>query len=391
MVQFLPAADQRPTKRQMWGEAFSTGLGSLANAYNESREEKKRLSQAQDEYNRANQFAKQIYGEDFELPMNPDLQKLILGEGLRSQREMSIEKLKDQRPKTAPGGLTGQSVPPEVSQAANQILGKMPQAGADELKMAMDEAGIPPIYSNPYVENRRRQEERSAASKDKQIEHGQKRAEKIIDKADSLGQELPLLESSIHAMEDAVLNEDLSFWSPDNLAEVTGVELFRTAKGAQFKTAAKNYFLNDLKSSGGRPNQFIEKQLVDALTKIGRSQEANQTVLESFKLSNDLKRQWHDTVRDLEKHYDETLGYLPGNLSRIAEETMKPYVEDRQKQYESRLKELAAQEKMKSKKGKSKESEKSKSMIIRVQGPDGQIYETESDNAELLPEGYKIL
>jgi len=146
-----------------------------------------------------------------------------------------------------------------------------------------------------------------------------------------LGKELPLLESSVMAMEDAIKNGDQSFWSLDNLAEVTGAELFRSAKGGQFKTAAKTYFLNDLKSSGVRPNQFLEKMLADALPKIGRSEEANQTVLESFKFSNDLKKKRHETIRDLEKYYEESMGFLPGRFNAIVEENMKPYIEDRQK------------------------------------------------------------
>jgi hypothetical protein len=82
------------------------------------------------------------------------------------------------------------------------------------------------------------------------------------------------------------------------------------------------------------------------------------------------------------------LGYLPGSLSRVAEETVKPYIQERQKQYESRLKELAIQSKTKSKKTSSKKE--SKPMIVDVIGPDGSVYEINSDEVELLPEGYKL-
>lgn len=216
---------------------------------------------------------------------------------------------------------------------------------------------------------------------------GNKRAEKIIEKVDALGQELPLLESSIHAMEDAVVNGDQSFWSLDNLAEATGLELFRTAKGGQFKSAAKTYFINDVKSMGARPNQFLEKMLADALTKVGRSQEANQTVIESFKFSNDLKKKYHDTARDLEKFYEETNdGYLPGSYARKIEEQMKPYVEMRQKAYEKKLKDLHIQEMKGSKKGNGKERLSGK--MLDVMGPDGKLYEIDQSEVGSLPEGY---
>lgn len=286
------------------------------------------------------------------------------------------------------GGLTGQAVPQEVSLAANKILQNFPDVNADQLKMMMDEVGIPPTYSNGYVENRRRQDERMATSKDKRLEAGQKRAEKVLVKADAIGEELPILESSVMAMEDAITNGDQSFWSSDNLAEMTGIELFRTAKGGQFKTAAKTYFINDLKTSGARPNQFLEKQFVDALAKVGRSQEANQTVLESFKFTNDLKRKRLETIRELEKYYDESLGYLPSGFSRIVEETMEPYIKDRQKEYESRLKDIHVQEKKKSMKNEKKPKLSGK--MIDVIGPDGQTYEVDQSEVEMLPEGYRL-
>lgn len=62
-------------------------------------------------------------------------------------------------PKSPPGGLTGQAVPTEFGQSINQIISENPNANADELGVAFDAAGIPPIYSNRYVENRRRQDE----------------------------------------------------------------------------------------------------------------------------------------------------------------------------------------------------------------------------------------
>jgi hypothetical protein len=287
------------------------------------------------------------------------------------------------KPATAPkGSTTSQPVPPEVSQQANQVLREFPEANADELKSLMDESGIPPIYSNAYVENRRRQDERKAATKDKRIEAGEKRAAKVLDKADELGKELPVLEASVNAMEDAVKNEDLSFFSPDNIAEVTGIELFRSAKGAQFKTAAKTYFLNDLRSSGARPNQFIEKQLVDALTKVGRSQEANETVIESFKFSNDLKKAWHQSVREMEKQYEDSLGYVPGNLSRIVEETMKPYIEERQAQYESKLKEIAEREENPNKSKLKSSLGRKTSNPIQMRTPDGSMITVPLEDVE---------
>jgi hypothetical protein len=292
------------------------------------------------------------------------------------------------------GGLTGQPIPPEVSQKINEIMQSSSGANADELKLQLDQAGVPPAFSNGYIENRRRQDERAAASKDRRLEHGQARAEKVVDQALEVSKELPLLESSIIAMEDAVINGDQSFFSPDNLAEITGIELFRTAKGAQFKTAMKNYFIQDLKTSGARPNQFLEKQLVDALSKIGRSEEANRAVIESFKFANDLKRKRIEMVRGLEKFYSDSTGYLPGNLGSIIEDTMDPYIKERQKEYESQLRFLAEKEKSKKKNPRQRvESDEGFGLsgkFVDVIGPDGKEYEVDQSEVEMLPKGYLL-
>lgn len=399
MVQII----QGPQRKQSFGQRVSQGVGSglqmgqqLYDKHLANERLKKENAAAQtlagvdisgisDPKMRQQALALALQGKGDELKSSRDFQNQMT---LQQDKYRLANELSQTKSKNPMGGLSGQPIPQEVSQSMNQIIQRFPNANADQLKMMMDESGIPPAYSNSYVENRRRQDERMQTSKDKKLESGQKRAEKVLDKVDAIGQELPLLESSVMAMEDAVVNGDQSFWSLDNLAEVTGLELFRTAKGGQFKTAAKTYFLNDLKASGARPNQFIEKQLVDALAKVGRSQEANQTVLESFKFSNDLKKKWHETARDLEKYYEDTIGYLPGSYSRLIEDQMKPYVEERQKQYERSLKDLAVQEKKKSK-NKSSESSLSGTMIDVI-GPDGQEYEIDESEVEQLPQGYRL-
>ncbi len=369
MVQVLRAPQRGPS----FGQRISQGVGKGLEIGSQLMSQ----NQQQQQMNQSNEAIAKQHGVDLSGIHNPEERRIILQQALSGQN------------KAPAGGLSGQAVPQEVSQAMNKVVQQFPEANADQLKMMMDEIGVPPTYSNSYVENRRRQDERKQVSQEKRLESGHKRAEKILDKADALGLELPMLESSVMAMEDAVVNGDQSFWSLDNLAEQTGMELFRTAKGGQFKTAAKTYFINDLKASGARPNQFLEKMLADALAKVGRSEEANQTVLESFKFSNDLKKMWHSTARDLEKNYEESLGYLPGNFSRKIEDVMEPFIKERQDQYEKRLKELAVQEKKKSmKKGK---EQKLSGKMIDVLGPDGQSYEVDQSEVEMLPEGYRVI
>ena len=61
--------------------------------------------------------------------------------------------------KPPPGGISAQPVPPEVSKTIGNILKANSESTADDLALALDEAGIPRTFSNSYIENRRRKEE----------------------------------------------------------------------------------------------------------------------------------------------------------------------------------------------------------------------------------------
>ena len=68
------------------------------------------------------------------------------------------------KPAAPLGGLSGQPVPPEVSNAIKRVIDENPNANADELASKMDQAGIARAYSNSFVENRRRQNESTEAT-----------------------------------------------------------------------------------------------------------------------------------------------------------------------------------------------------------------------------------
>ena len=83
-----------------------------------------------------------------------------------NERENLISKRpkKEERPTKTPFGE--KEVPHEISRKIKKIIIDTPNANADELKLEMDEQGIPPSNSNPYIENRRRTEEQVAKSQE---------------------------------------------------------------------------------------------------------------------------------------------------------------------------------------------------------------------------------
>lgn len=159
----------------------------------------------------------------------------------------------------------------------------------------------------------------------------------VLKKNEEEAQNLVAARSALNLMRDSILNKDLSFFSPDNIAEITGIEGFRSTEGALFKTAGKEFFLGSLNRSGARPNQFIEKQIIEMLPKMGRSTAANLSVARAFENEIDLKEEKVRLTRELSEELEAKLGYVPRNIGQIRDERLKEYAESKQKELNNDL------------------------------------------------------
>ncbi len=168
------------------------------------------------------------------------------------------------------------------------------------------------------------------------------RAKPILSRADERAEGITQKESSLSLMEDAVREGDLGFFSPDNVAEITGIEGLRTPKGAQFISAGKEYFLGSLKRAGSRPNQWIEQQIQKMLPRIGRSEEANRTVIEALKSELAIEKEQLDIIDRLAQEDEETVGYVRGNIGQRTRKELKKFADQEQKDLESRLRAIEA-------------------------------------------------
>lgn len=168
-----------------------------------------------------------------------------------------------------------------------------------------------------------------------------KRSEKFLDKIEDSRKSVQRAKSSLISAETALAERDLGFFSRDNLANLTGVEALRSKEGAVFNAAAKNFFLADLESAVGRPNQFLEKILTKAIFDVGKSNEANDALLKFYKNQVDIDEQKIEITDQLEDFYTEKLGYVPGNIGRLVDAQLKPYAQAKEKELESQFKTFA--------------------------------------------------
>lgn len=151
---------------------------------------------------------------------------------------------------------------------------------------------------------------------------------------------LPQKESALKSMMDAIESRNLGFFTRDNLAELTGIEGLRSPEGAVFKTAGKEFFLGSLKRAGARPNQWIEQQISDMLTKVGRSTEANLSVSEALKTELDVEKKQIELTNQIADQMEKERGYVGRELSSEVMKRLTPYAMERQKELKANLEEI---------------------------------------------------
>lgn len=183
------------------------------------------------------------------------------------------------------GGLTGQAVPPEVSQKIDTILQSMPNATADELEIALDKGGIPPVYKKGYIENRRRDQERETEHDIKFHQESSEFDKSIRTHANTARRQLPLIENGIKSVSEGKIK-------PSSLANVfgffgetgkkignallSGDESALLASIPEFLEGRKELF-------GVRLSDADLKILQDKLPDIGKNAEANLSILNLMK------------------------------------------------------------------------------------------------------------
>jgi len=189
------------------------------------------------------------------------------------------------------------------------------------------------------AELKRRADERDLEQKktDSTRKHHTEISQEILKENEKDSRNIVEAESALGLMENAITGKDLSFWSPDNLAELTGIEAFRSPEGALFKTAGKEFFLGTLNRAGARPNQFIEQQIVEMLPKMGRSTAANLSVARAFRNEIDLRKEKVRLTRELADELEAKLGYVPRNIGQLRDQKLKEYAERKQKELNNDL------------------------------------------------------
>ena len=201
----------------------------------------------------------------------------------------------------AAGGVTAQPVPPDVSQKITEILDQSQGMSSDDVKNIMDNAGIPPIYSNQYVENRRRSEE-IGTKQDIQLHQESSDFEKEVNKnANTARHQLPLIQNGIKAVSEGKIKPS-SMANIFNLFGETGKKISNailSGDQAALLSSVPEFLEGRKELFGVRLSDADLRLLQDKLPDIGKSKEANLAILNLMKKSAQRSLKFQKVAQDV--------------------------------------------------------------------------------------------
>lgn len=157
---------------------------------------------------------------------------------------------------------------------------------------------------------------------------------------------LPRKEMALDFARNAIETGDLSYFSPDKLADATGIDLFRTAKGSQLTTAAKENLLGNMgRVSARAANMWFEQRLNSMFPKIGQSREANLTAQEMLESEAAMDRAYLSEFDRLAAQDEEMFGFTKKDIQKRAQEAVKPIQKQIFQRATYRMREIEEQEK----------------------------------------------
>lgn len=231
------------------------------------------------------------------------------------------------------GQLPGQAQPQQQSSMPSQVL------PSDEELIDYTASKNPQIaaHSKALLEqNRFEKKQAGALGKESRAEE-RELSKDFLKQNEAERLNIDELQSNLNMMKENA--RDVG--NQDYIAELTGFEPLRTAKGAAFKTAGKDFYINSLKGADSRPNQWIEKQIQTAMQQVGKTPEANLAIGEIQQLKLDLIKKKIEISDRLSQQYRDKLGYVPARISREVFSEMKDYVKTREDQMSYNLRKNA--------------------------------------------------
>ena len=330
--------------RRTFGAEFGRALGAGASEGLEEGLKRTKLKQTE---KKENERIKEEFGVDL-TGMSPETKKAYIAEALKGAGAKGLAKFKEEqkrgtfRQKLKDLGIDFEALGKNLAKGepeAQKNESGMNLENLDEkeiLGLELAEKGL-----GTTVQKLRSAKDKKLAAEESEKrrkfeserDYHAKRADKIIENAEKVLEKAPIRKGLINQQRRDIASGETSGILP-YLVEKTGLESYRTPEASRFKTASKQRFIENLSSLGGgaRPNQFIEQQLVGAQASLGRSEEANQTILDMEEFIDDMEAQRakYELEFAKEDRENEKIGFPKNDIGERAQEKMADYAEKRQ-------------------------------------------------------------
>jgi len=293
-----------------------------------------KLQTAQQEYTEK-ETAKQ---EALQKKKSKALNKYLKNEPLTDEEEtmftpnewVDMYKARNPKPEAPTGGLSGVPLTAEESKLIKKTIQDNPNATASELELALGETGIVPGRYSNIIESKRREEENKHKYYIDDRDYHTKVSRPIIEEAQQT-----LKNSSIEKGIEEQLRRDISSGNTSGLfpfmVDKLGMEAWRNPESARLTNEVKNLFIGALKEiPGAKPNQFIERFLSTAQPMIGRSPEANLSVLDVADFVRDVRVEHAKFVLEMAREDRKKFDYAKEDISERAWNKMGDFVNRRQ-------------------------------------------------------------
>lgn len=107
-------------------------------------------------------------------------------------------------------------------------------------------------------------------------------------------------------------------------------EPFKNLSGVQLDSAMKNFLIEDVAKITGQKNQWIEQRINSAIAGIGKTNEANETLLTISKNQLDIDEKLLDIKDELIQKYESQGIAPPSNIEKLASDILKPYAQEQE-------------------------------------------------------------
>lgn len=356
MVQIIEG-NRKLTSSEKFGEAFSGGVNALSKFMDLKRQKENEAKR--------NETLQKLTGMDLSA-LPPEMQAAAFQEVMKTQGK---EKLLGQKQEMfqnlfsggnqgAPQNMGGQ-LRGDQSEQQMQEMG-MPQQGQQQGFNPInipDEAIAQATMMDPNL-GRSLQHAKDVALREKREGEKAQRKEfegerkyhtefsKEIEKeADVLRSVIPKKEYALNFARNSIETGDLGYFSPDKLADATGIDLFRTAKGAQLLTAGKENLLSNMSRVGSKAqNMWFEQRLNSMFPRIGQSEEANLTTLEMLEGELEMDKAYLGALDRLSNEDQEKYGFVRKDIKKRAQDSVKGEEKEILKRTSYRMKQIEENE-----------------------------------------------